>query len=122
LSKIDRFDTRHQTQTFDRLIEEIEQVDGPLILLGDFNTTERQRNYRRLLAYLEDAYTEAGWGLGYTWPNPDALHGMAPFPVIQIDHILVNDAWRPRRASTGRMAESDHLYVVAELAFRGEAP
>jgi endonuclease/exonuclease/phosphatase (EEP) superfamily protein YafD len=121
LLHVNRFDIRHQTPIFDSLIAEIRQVEGPLIVMGDFNTTERQRNFRRLLDYLEDAYSEAGWGLGYTWPNPEVLRMLAPFPVIQIDHILVNDAWRSRRTWTGRIAGSDHLYMAADLAYRGVA-
>jgi vancomycin resistance protein VanJ len=114
------FSDRYQTPIFNQLLERIQRVEGPLIVLGDFNTTERQPNYRRLRRQLDDAFAEAGWGMGYTYPVNDHIRGI-PLPrLIRIDHILVSPDWQVRAAWTGGLPTSDHGYVVAEVALGGE--
>jgi endonuclease/exonuclease/phosphatase (EEP) superfamily protein YafD len=40
-----------------------------------------------------------------------------PAPLIRIDHVWHDESWRARRAWTGVHAESDHLYLIADLEF-----
>jgi vancomycin resistance protein VanJ len=114
------FSDRYQTPIFNQLLAQIEQGAGPLVVMGDFNTTERQPNYRRLRTLLDDAFAQAGWGMGYTYPVNDSVRGI-PLPrLIRIDHILVSPEWQARAAWTGSLPTSDHGYVVADLALRRE--
>jgi endonuclease/exonuclease/phosphatase (EEP) superfamily protein YafD len=118
LASFNGFNTRYQTVVFDQLVERIATVDGPLVVLGDLNTSERQPNYHRLRAYLEDAYAAAGWGMGYTFPANSHLHGWSIPPLVRIDHILINRAWQARTAWSSQLPTSDHGYVVADLVLR----
>jgi endonuclease/exonuclease/phosphatase (EEP) superfamily protein YafD len=115
------FNTDHQGPIFDALIEAVQATDGPLLVMGDFNTTERQPNLRRLQRLLANAYAVAGWGMGYTYPIDPKRCGSHLPPLVRIDHILYNDSWRARAAWTGVLADSDHAYVVADLEFSPNA-
>lgn len=115
---VQQFSYRYQTPVFDQLLQQMETVDGPLVVLGDFNTTERQPNYRRLRTQLEDAFGQAGWGMGYTFPSNARLRGWRVPPLIRIDHILISRDWQAKAAWTGGLPPSDHNYVAADLVLR----
>ena len=100
---------------FDQLVERIATVEGPLVVLGDLNTSERQPNFHRLRAYLEDAFAVAGWGMGYTFPANSHLYGWAVPPMVRIDYVLINRAWQARAAWSDQLPTSDHGYVVVDL-------
>lgn len=116
LPRIDHFDTENQRLPFESMQQRIDAFDGPLIVLGDLNTTERQPNYRRLRQRLDDAFGAAGWGMGYSYPRVEPRVTMPITPLIRIDHILTSRHWIARTAWTGQLSSSDHLYVVADLA------
>ncbi|MCB0109114.1 MAG: endonuclease/exonuclease/phosphatase family protein [Caldilineaceae bacterium] len=113
------FSTAGQDETFDALLTRIEEPSGPLLLLGDFNTTERQYNYRRVAARLTDAFAEAGWGMGYTFPTVKRVYGMPVFPVLRLDYIFHSDEWHTKRIWRGTIDGSDHRYLVADLVLHG---
>jgi endonuclease/exonuclease/phosphatase (EEP) superfamily protein YafD len=113
------FDTRTQDRAFDQLLERVDAVERPLLVLGDFNTTESQPNYRRLDERLDNAHAAVGWGPGHTWPNGIDWWGWHVPPAIRIDHIFYSDGWQPRAIRTGSLAGSDHRYVIAEFALNG---
>jgi endonuclease/exonuclease/phosphatase family metal-dependent hydrolase len=108
LAQIPSFATAHQDGIIEALVAEVSAINVPLVMLGDFNIMERQATYRRLSRLLSNAWDEAGWGFGYTFPQNSA--------VIRIDHIWHNGAWWTQRTWTGGLPQSDHRYVVAELA------
>ena len=58
----------------------VEGAPHPVIVAGDFNAPPTFRSTRALRGLLSDAWTEAGCGLGSTFP--------AQFPLIRIDAIL----------------------------------
>jgi vancomycin resistance protein VanJ len=118
LPVVKQFSSGFQTPIFDQLLERIAAVDGPLVVLGDFNTTERQPNYWRLRRLLKDSFAQAGWGLGHTFPANLRARGWAIPPLVRIDHILISDHWQALAAWTGQLSTSDHGFVVADLALR----
>lgn len=100
------------------LTEEVLRVEGPVIVAGDFNTTEGSEIYRLLSAHLRNAHREGGRGFGFTYPATGVLRlGPVPLPsAVRIDHIFVNPGLKVHRAATlPRSAGSDHRPVVAEL-------
>lgn len=105
------FDTTAQDVTFIIILKLLERVQGkPLLLVGDLNTTERQPNYQKLRKYLYDSFGEAGWGMGYTYPNRMRIsRSQWKWPLIRIDHIMHSNEWRAISAWTGRIVSSDHL-------------
>jgi vancomycin resistance protein VanJ len=96
-------------------------IDGqaePLILLGDLNSTPAHEVYRMLSADLTDAYREAGWGLGHTFPATGNRFWGVPYPnrLVRIDHIFHSAEWRSEAAWVSEWdGSSDHLAVVARL-------
>lgn len=116
--------------------------DLPAVVGGDLNGTRRSDAYRALVrAGFRDTHTEAGSGLGLTYPAKHASpqrgpgdDGEAPagepasqgvglahiplisFPVLRLDHVLVRDLV-PVDARRGAPRASDHHPVVADLAW-----
>lgn len=88
---------------------------GSLIVLGDFNLSDRQPLYRQLRRTLLDAHAEVGWGLGYSFPAL-AFEGLPNVSFVRIDYILHDRSLSARSARTGRTPGSDHRHVVADLA------
>ncbi|HVL82424.1 MAG TPA: endonuclease/exonuclease/phosphatase family protein, partial [Actinomycetota bacterium] len=101
------FDPQSQAVTVDALLTRIEAVDGPLIVAGDLNISDRHRFYRHLRRHLGDAHRDAGAGFGFTW--------RAPRPFVRIDYVLRSDHWGTGRSETGTIPGSDHRYVYADL-------
>ncbi len=114
--RLRHFSTQNQESPFDWLQQRVDLIDGPLLVMGDLNSTERQPNYQRLRHSLYDAFAAAGWGMGHTYPNHARWPSLQLVPFIRIDHILHSKHWLARAAWTGRLNSSDHLYVVADLA------
>ncbi|MEZ4675021.1 MAG: hypothetical protein R2932_12340 [Caldilineaceae bacterium] len=69
LGSLTDFTTANQDETFDAILARLAAITDPRLLVGDFNTSERQKNYHRINAVLTDAFAEAGWGMGYTFPT-----------------------------------------------------
>ncbi len=113
------FDNKFQYRAIDALLAQIATIRGPLLVLGDLNTTEQQWNMRRLEQHLQDAFGQAGWGMGFTFPVGKRLRYFAVPPFVRIDHILYNQAWQATAAWPGPPLDSDHLYVVADLRLVG---
>ena len=91
------------------------------MLLGDFNATLDQHDFRRLLdrGYV-DAADATGQGLDLTWPV-----GHRVPPAVAIDHVLIDPRIAARAVSTHDIASSDHRAVIADLELprvRGSAP
>jgi endonuclease/exonuclease/phosphatase (EEP) superfamily protein YafD len=101
------------------LAESIAKNKGPLIVGGDFNTTDQSEAYQLINQYLQNAHWEAGWGFGFSFPSYDrALADVSTLvgPVVRIDHIFYSQHFTARSARTLReSAGSDHFPVVAEL-------
>ncbi len=118
---IQTFDTSAQAKSYAKLLPLIQESREPLLVLGDFNTTERQAGYKLLYeAGLKDAHEEAGWGLGMTYPAPFIRPSWLPFPVIRIDHVFYDGAWQATRTWTEPLMGSDHQAVFADLRWFGE--
>lgn len=102
-----------------RLAAQAEHIDGPLIVGGDFNTTDQSELYRLLSQSLHNAHWDAGWGFGFSFPShAPKVRGVVPVPtaVVRIDHIFYNDGLTAIRAGTLPAAGgSDHYPIAAEL-------
>lgn len=83
---------------------------GPVLMLCDCNTTDQSDAYRALRDVLHDAFWEVGQGLGFTFQS------RLPFPLMRLDYIWHNDAFRALDADVWDDAgTSDHRPVVARL-------
>jgi len=100
---------------------------GPLILGGDANATPLNASYHILNRQLSDAWLEAGFGFGHTFPG-SAIQGssrprLAGHPVPQwlmrIDYIFHSSHWVAVEARTAPFdGVSDHRGMVAELVWK----
>jgi vancomycin resistance protein VanJ len=96
------------------LLARLEGIEGPLIVIGDFNATDQQSLYAPLARRLRDAYRESGWGMGFTYSRwPDV--GLA---LWRIDYVFYTPELVALSARVGDYAGSDHRPVIARLAFR----
>ncbi len=83
----------------------------PRILLGDFNATLDQDEFRELVGRgYDDAGETLGDGLAPTWPDNRRFP-----PLITIDHVLADERIGIREYAVEPLARSDHRAVFAEL-------
>jgi vancomycin resistance protein VanJ len=101
-----------------RLARLLDEVDGPLLVMGDFNMTEYSAHYRLVRARLTDAYRAVGWGFGHTFPRLGSFpHGLpVPWPMVRLDYVWHSAHFRPLSARLGRAGGSDHHPVIVRLA------
>ena len=95
------------------LAVEVVAEQRPLVVAGDLNGDRDHAAFRELLGTgLRDAHDARGEGLARTWP--------AGLPLLHLDHVLVRDGRGGRlavlRVAEARVAGSDHLAVVADVA------
>jgi endonuclease/exonuclease/phosphatase (EEP) superfamily protein YafD len=80
-----------------------------LLVVGDFNTTTSEPEYRALTSGLRDTHTEVGEGPGWTW-RPDELTFL-PFGLIRIDLQLSGGAIRPSSTRVDCSLPGDHCQL-----------
>ena len=86
----------------------------PLVLVGDFNTTDREPAYADLSSGLVDAHVAVGLGPGSTW-RPDPLKWL-PFGLLRIDMVFTGNGARPIGISPDCAPRgSDHCLVRATV-------
>jgi vancomycin resistance protein VanJ len=92
---------------------------GPVIVLGDFNMSDRSHAYHTLNHGLTDSFREAGRGLGLTFPAGTFLNIRRWVRLIRIDYVWHNAFLTACEARVGRdSGSSDHRPVVARLAWK----
>ena len=114
-------DRRRQVALLAPRLHELAVSGEPVVVAGDLNMTDQAPEFRQLLgAGYADAYREAGWGFGLTFPaGPVAVffrRQVPAQPMVAIDHVLVSPGVDVRQirvwpASGG----SDHHPLVADL-------
>jgi endonuclease/exonuclease/phosphatase (EEP) superfamily protein YafD len=91
------------------LAEIAQSTRGPLLLLGDFNTTAFSPAFAALLAHSGLADCAAGRGYHPTWPT------WFPPLYIQIDHCLAGPDLQVTSLSTGPYVGSDHYPLEVSI-------
>jgi endonuclease/exonuclease/phosphatase (EEP) superfamily protein YafD len=100
-----------------KLVAMLDKIDGPIVVAGDFNMTERSPDYRLLAARLRDAYRSAGAGLGHTFPAAGSFPRAfpAPCPMLRLDYVWHSSEFTPAFAVRGDAGHSDHHPIVVGL-------
>ena len=126
---VDQVGWESQKRTLSAIAQEIESNSQPVIVLGDFNTTNQAENYDLIANHLTDVHQAVGRGFGFTYPETDVLDKipLAPWyvqllrlarPVFRIDYIFVSDHFVPQETHViPNGFGSDHRPVVATLWF-----
>ena len=106
-----------------KLVSMLDKVEGPVIVGGDFNMTERSPDYRLLSSRLHDAYRAVGAGLGHTFPARGAFPRAfpAPWPMLRLDYIWHSSHFAPSWAYRGDCGHSDHHPIVVGLRWTEQA-
>ena len=104
--------------------ELVRTLTGPRIMLGDFNMSDQSPGYAQVTRGLRDAFAEAGFGPGFTWPVANSRNTLrrwgwgTPFPLVRIDYILHSDEFAAVDARVNCESNSDHCFIVADLSLR----
>lgn len=109
---------RWRQEQIDLILDMVEGQPEPLVLLGDLNSAPMSEVYGTLAAHFTDAFTEAGWGPGHTWPSEGGRWHNIPYParLVRIDYVFHSAEWRAEEAWVGEWdGVSDHHPVVARL-------
>jgi endonuclease/exonuclease/phosphatase family metal-dependent hydrolase len=85
-----------------------------VVVLGDFNTTERERAYGVISNGLRDAHIDAGVGPGLSWRPPPI--DFVPIGMLRIDYVFSTPDLQPTSATVDCSLPSDHCRVDVELA------
>jgi endonuclease/exonuclease/phosphatase family metal-dependent hydrolase len=93
-----------------QLLEALNGIKGPLIVVGDFNDLPGDEAHQIMISMFRDAWVESG-------ATGDGLSYPADKPAKRIDYIFyrAGDRIRATRAWTINSLASDHLPVVADL-------
>jgi hypothetical protein len=87
-----------------RLIEQVvaraERDDRPVVVTGDFNATDRGRDYRELTTHLDDAMLDS-------WGRPSQI-GKWSALLVRIDHLFVSPGWCADDSRWYKIPASDH--------------
>ncbi len=78
--------------------------DDPVLVMGDFNTPRDSAHFSLLEPEFSHAFATAGAGYAATWPFP--------VPVLDLDHIWVNDRVEVASCRHECTFHSDHRPVV----------
>ncbi len=106
----DRYWRQVESQRIRRWLDALGRDPGvPLIVAGDFNLPPESHVMRRDWGDFRNAFSEAGWGFGYTMFS-------GPF-AVRIDHILYTPDLSALRTRVERGYPSEHQPVIAELAW-----
>jgi endonuclease/exonuclease/phosphatase (EEP) superfamily protein YafD len=103
--------------SFDRWREGLRSLPAPgrgtpWLLIGDFNATFDQAEFRDLVdGGYRDAGDATGMGLEPTWPGPD----QSPTGLITIDHVLADQRLGIADYGVKDLAGSDHRAIHAQL-------
>ncbi|WP_062462928.1 endonuclease/exonuclease/phosphatase family protein [Demequina soli] len=99
----------------------LERETGPMLLMGDLNTTRDHRAFRDLEGMgFVDAADEAGAGFQATYPEWPGMYGSTSrldLPLVAIDHVLARDlGLRASALATVIVPRTDHRGVLVEYA------
>jgi endonuclease/exonuclease/phosphatase (EEP) superfamily protein YafD len=89
------------------------QQTGPVVVLGDFNTTPFSFSFNRLLGRGRLVNSQKGYGVQATWPQVPLWLAPARIP---IDHLVHSRSVVTLDRSVGPALGSDHRPVIATVA------
>ena len=119
---------RQQREFLEAVSADSAKIDIPMIVLGDFNTTEGAQNFHILRSKFNDLHRAVGSGFGFTYRAPG--EGWSPKFVryfdrlgalLRIDNILYDYHFEPKSIRVFENSfGSDHYPVMGELSLGAE--
>lgn len=111
---ISPFNQKNWIEHMDDLARRIPGETGPVVVIGDFNTTPWSENYRRFRSISGLADSMQGFGPQASWPS------FVPYAGLPIDHVMVSPGIRSIARKVGGFVGSDHYPVTVDLAIPGQ--
>ncbi len=108
-------------QLIEALVADFSQRAGPIVVVGDFNSTDQSDVYALMRRHLTDVHRASGWGLGHTFPAyGGSFRGIPIFPLqMRLDMVFLSRDFRAARTwVSGTYGESDHRPLLAEFVWR----
>jgi endonuclease/exonuclease/phosphatase (EEP) superfamily protein YafD len=108
-------------QLIETLVADFSRRDGPIVVVGDFNSTDQSDVYALMRRYLADAHRASGWGLGHTFPAyGGSFRGIPIFPLqMRLDMVFLSRDFRAARTWVSETyGESDHRPLLAQFVWR----
>jgi endonuclease/exonuclease/phosphatase family metal-dependent hydrolase len=117
------FDSRPRAAEIRQIIDRIQVSDHDVVIAGDFNMTDQSEDYRTIRRQMNDAFLDAGWGFGFTYPARSP-HGKFWYErhspaLLRLDHLFYRGRLRARTARVGPNGDSDHYSLIVELEVLG---
>ncbi len=100
----------HHLAQMAAIAELARSLNGPTIVVGDFNSTPWSPNIHHILDSGKLRDVRGGFGLFPTWP--------VPLPVLPIDGCMVNSDFVVQDVLRGPDIGSDHYPLLVSIAFR----
>lgn len=119
LRSLRTYGTSQRQEQVRALLATVATIEGPLVVLGDFNTSDRDPLYAELHSRLHDAYRDSAWGFGKTFPSTIRLGAFA-LPIVRIDYIWTHGDLAAQHAYVDcNSGGSDHCLLVADVVWAG---
>ena len=103
-----------RNEHFRNLAISAEEIDGPLIVAGDLNTTPWNGRFKALLREGNLRHSSKGLGVAASWP------ANLPPMRIPIDHVLHSDDFEAVSVKVAGSIGSDHLPLTTKLVRTGK--
>ncbi len=99
---------------FEQLTDYINKINGPKIVIGDFNITMWSPIYKLFIKKTGLVNTRKGFGIIPTWPTHLKF---LPLMMIPIDHCIISEGLKSTGVKRGRNTGSDHFPLVCDIEF-----
>ena len=124
------YDSQLRSMGVRELLDLLAQETATVMVTGDFNATDTTEDYRQIRAQgYRDAFQEAGYGMGFTFPLAGNLDPrIKEFPDVmplfmRIDFVFYRGRGiRAQHAHTLKVGQSDHLPLVVEFTLEEALP
>jgi vancomycin resistance protein VanJ len=91
-----------------------ENLNGPVLMMGDFNTPKESTIYRQHWDQFTNAFSAVGFGFGTTHSSTISS--------VRIDHILYSPGWQAHACWLAPAVGSPHRPLVADLQQSSNLP
>lgn len=110
LTKLRYYQSYHVQQA-EQLRRFIQSTPHSTVLGIDMNSVPTAYVYRQLATLLQDAWLQAGWGLGATYHR-------SRLPHLRIDYLMAHPLLRLQQIALLKVPFSDHYPILADYSWR----
>lgn len=111
------FNPEYRSQEIADLLDRTTQEPNPLVMLGDFNMPDFSEDYRAIRNHFEDAFFNAGFGFGWTFPVTEQFNSA----FLRLDYIFYSEQLAVQSAFVNvEYTGSDHHNLYADMLIRPE--